>query len=218
MDHCRVCNAEIKPHQMFCPKCGAKLPLLNKEELRGFREFKKKFRPLFFISLLTILILVVLFFVKTSQILELSYIVKETSPELKTIDLSTDCTKEDYSYFIKFVEPVIYKGTLELIYYIENFENLSGTFEYTLTVTDKLRLEEQQKTSEVFLDAYGNKTVSVHFEEVEKLSKLKYFHQVKPPKKIVCETKTGHIIVTEEKEITRTKQEKVYKSLFELIF
>lgn len=217
MDHCRVCRAKIKPHQFYCPNCGAKLPLLGKEELKDFKKFKKRFKPLFFLMFIMGIILFALFYVKTPVTKTMPYTVEEATTEIEISEIPLGCVKEDFDYFITHKKLEVYKEKLEVASEIENLEDEPGFFEYKVVITDKLSLKERQKTTKIFLGAHENKTVSVLFEKINSPNDVEYSYGVKPSKKLVCLTKTEETAVTKKREITKTKQEEEQKTLFELI-
>ncbi len=217
MSTCRSCNAEVKPHQLYCPNCGTKHPLLNKEELKDFKIFKKKIKPVFFITPMVILVLFALFVIKIPVVQTVPYDIKETSFEIKPEEKFLGCTEEEFRYSVKYMKPKVFADVLEANLNIENLENEQGTFEYTAKITYRLSLEEQEKTSKLTLGPYENKTVSAYFKEVTSPDKVEYSYEIKSPLKNVCKTETESIVVEKEKKVVKTRQEKVYKSLFEII-
>lgn len=217
MGSCRSCKTEVKPHQIYCPNCGIKHPLLSKEELKDFKIFKKKFKPVFLIILGITLTLFVLFTVKIPVVQTVPYNIKQLSPEIKPKENFLGCTEEEFRYSVNFVKLQVFAGVLQMKCNIENFENERGTFEYTAKIVNKLSLEEQQETSKLLLGPYENKTVSLHFKDVTSPDEVEPTFKVKPPLKETCKTETENIVIEKEKETIKTKQEKVYKSLFELI-
>lgn len=218
MGNCRSCNTEVKSYQLYCPNCGIKHPLLDKEDLKDFKIFKKKFKPVFLIASIIILALFVLLVIKIPVVQTIPYNVKEISPETTPEEKSLGCTEEEFGYIIHYVKPMLFTELLQIKCNIENLEDEQGIFEYVIKIEDKLSLEEQQKTSKLSLNPYENKTISVYFEDVAALDKFDYTCEVKPPLKKVCKTETEFKIVEKEQDIVKTRQEKVYKSLFELIF
>jgi capsule polysaccharide export protein KpsE/RkpR len=218
MGNCRSCNAEVKSYKLYCPNCGIKHPLLDKEDIKDFKIFKKKFKPVFLIALIIILVLFVLFIIKLPVVQTIPYNVKEISPEITPEEKSLGCTEEDFRYAMKYLKPQVFARVLEIRCNIENLEDEQGIFGYTAKIVDKLSLKEQQKTSRLLLNSYENKTVSIYFEDVTSPDKVDYTCEVKPPFKKVCKTETELKTTEKEQEIVKTRQEKVYKSLFEIIF
>lgn len=218
MGNCRSCNTEIKSYHLYCPNCGVKHPLLNKEELKDFKIFKRKFKPVFLIALTVILVLFVIFVIKIPVTQTTPYGVKETLSEIKPEEKFLGCTEEEFGYVINYVKPMLLTELLQIKCNIENLEGEQGIFEYVIKIEDKLSLKEQQKTSTLLLESYENETVTAYFEDVTSLDKFDYTCEVKPPLKQVCNTETEFEIVEKEQEVVKTRQERVYKSLFELIF
>lgn len=218
MGNCRSCNTKVKSYQLYCPNCGIKHPLLDKEDLKDFKIFKKRFKPVFLIASIIILALFVLLVIKIPVVQTIPYNVKETSPEIKSEEKSLGCTEEDFRYAMKYLKPSVFANVLEIKCNIENLEGEQGTFEYTVRIIDKLSLEEQQKTSKLSLNPYENKTVSIYFEDVTSPDEVDYACEIKPPLKKICKTETELKISEKEQETVKNKQERVYKSLFELIF
>ncbi len=218
MGNCRSCNTKVKSYQLYCPNCGIKHPLLDKEELKDFKIFKKKFKPVFLIASIIILVLFILLVIKLPVVQTIPYNIKETSTETTPEEKSLGCTEENFRYVRKYLKSQVFANVLETKCNIENLEDEQGIFEYTAKIVDKLSLKEQQKTSKLSLNPYENKTVSIYFEDVTSPDKFDYICEVKPPLKKICKTETELKITEKEKDIVKTRQEKVYKSLFELIF
>lgn len=217
MSHCRRCEAEVKSHQIYCPNCGTKLPLLSREELKEFKKFKKKFKPVFLTALVVSLVLFALFAIRIPVTETVPYKVEEPLIESKPVETFLGCEEADFNYAVNCAMPKVFADILQLVCNIENLENEQGIFEYTTTISYKLSLEEKQKISRLLLNPYENKTVSIFFQDVKSPDQVDHFCKVEPPKKKVCKTKTEHVLVIEQREVTRTKQETSYKSLFELL-
>lgn len=217
MDTCRSCKAKIKPQQIYCPECGEKLPILGKEEIRDFRKFKSRFKPVFFAVSIILLIFLILLIIKISDPEVTFYKVKESLSKLKPVGTSSECVEEDFLYSIDYVKSQVFADVLKVECSVENLEGEQGIFEYTAEISDKLSMEENQRTSELLLGPYETKTVSIFFKDVKSPNKVDYFCKVTPPKKRVCKTETEHVLVTEEEEKIKIKKEESHKSLFELI-
>lgn len=217
MGTCRSCNAEVKPYQIYCPNCGLKHPLLEKEDLQEFEIFKKKFRYVFPLLLTIISILFILFVVKVPVMQPVSYDVKQISPETGSEEKTLGCTEKEFEYTLNYVKAQVFANVLQIKSNIENLEDEQGTFGYTVKITHKLWLKEQQKSSTVLLGPYESKTVYTQFEDVTYPDEVEYDLKVEPPLKKVCETKKEDFVTGKKEEITKTRQEKTYISVFKLI-
>ncbi len=218
MDHCRLCNTEIQSHQVYCPKCGVKYPSLKKEELKEFKNFKTKFKPAFFTAVITLLILFTLFIIKIPVTTTSSYTITETTQKPLTKEIPLGCADQEYEYKVTYTKPRVFADVLNLEYNIKNLEDQEGIFEYTSSIIHKISLEEKHKIGKVTLKPYNNQTVRIDFTEVKSPDQVEISFQLNPPTKNVCETGSEQVYSAEETELTKTEQEKVYKSLFELIF
>lgn len=220
MSNCRVCNTEVKPYQIYCPNCGLKHPLLDKEDLKDFAIFKQRYRYIFPIMSVIVIVLFILFVVKIPIMQPTPYTVQQISSEVGSKETSLGCTEEQFKYIINYVNKQVFvdvENVLQIKSNIENLENEQGTFQYTVKIIHKLSQKEQQKTSEVTLGPYENKTVYTQFEEVSFPNEVEYAFNVAPPLKKVCRTETEHTVTEKEEQITKTRQEKVYISVFRLI-
>lgn len=217
MGNCRSCNTEVKSYNLYCPNCGIKHPLLDKEDLKDFVIFKKRFAHIFPMVSVTVLLLFILFVVKIPVMRPAPFIIQQISPELGSKEKFLGCTEEQFEYKINYVARQVFADVLQIKSNIENLENEQGTFEYTVKIVHKMSLKERQKTSEAILGPYENRTIYTQFEEVSYPDEVEYTFKVEPPWKKICKTEKEDIIIEKEQEITKTRQEKVYKSVFRLI-
>jgi len=220
MGNCRVCNTEVKPYQVYCPNCGLKHPLLDKEDLKNFAVFKKRFGLIFPIVSVIIILLFILFVVKIPVMQPVPYTVQQSSPEMVFKEKPLGCTEEPSRYVINFIEKQVFadvKKILQIKLNLENLENEQGTFQYTVKIIYKMSQKEQQKTSEVTLGPYENKTVYAQFEGVSSPDEVEYYFNILPHLRSVCKTETERTVIEKKEEVIKIRQEKTYKTVFRLI-
>jgi len=218
MNRCRLCNTNLKPYQIYCPKCGAKLPILDKDELKDFRDFKKKFRPLFALFVIIIIIIFVLFFIKVPYTEVTEYKVGETLTESQLVDKGEECNKEDFVYEVLSVDANVYKEILEVSCEIKNYEDKWGLFRYNLTLNHKITLNDTIREGQIIIGAGENKTVNDFFADIQERDDYDIFCFVEPPEKEVCDDGIEQEIVVTEQEVIKEKKELKDISLFERLF
>jgi len=217
MGKCRACHAKIKAHQIYCPKCGAEHPLLDKDDVKHFSKLKKRFILLFSLIILVLASALLLFLIKIPAASTEPYTVKQTIPKPVTTSLPPDCVDVDYEYKLVYYKPQVFAKVLSLEYNIRNLESLGGEFEYAVSAVDKISLEEKTHSKKLLLGPYENVTSKAYFKDINLPRDVDIYFSIKPPKKTVCKEYTETSYSTQEEEETRLKEEKYYKTLFEFL-